>query len=190
MAIKRFATGTPYGCVEMNHATWPRDGRVPSQLPLSATDFANGERCENGFWLVYDELKKEVRKPTAVTEAVALVYSAEKDYGLIGQRGLGYFSQGAGDMPRLGRPAIGDKYTTNVFCYDTTTGFADQAAVEAALAAYATTALYLIPTPLGVPELVSAAGLGDATTIAKVIKYYTVPNGNPGIKVEFTKVNS
>ena len=189
MAINRFATGTPYGCVEMNHATWPRDGRVPSQLPLSATDFANGARCENGFWLVYDEVAKEVKKPGAVTDTVAVVYSSEKDYGLIGQRGLGYFSQGAGDMPRLGRPVIGDKYTTNVFCYDTTT-FADQAAVEAALAAYATTALYLIPSTSGVPQLVLAAGLDSATTVAKVIKYYTVPNGNPGIKVEFTKVNS
>lgn len=189
MAINRFATGTPYGCVEMNAATWPRDGRVPSQLPLSATDFANGARCENGFWLVYDEVAKEVKKPTADTDTVAVVYSAEKDYGVMNQRGLGYFSQGAGEMPRLGRPVLGDKYTTNTFCYDTTT-FADNAAVLAALAAYATTALYLIPSDTGVPQLVLAAGLSTATTIAKVIKYYTVPNGNPGIKVEFTTVNS
>lgn len=189
MAINRFATGTPYGCIELNSATWPRDGRVPSQLPLSSTSFGNGARCENGFWLVYDEVAKEVKKPGALTDTVAVVYSAEKDYGLIGQRGLGYFSQGAGDMPRLGRPVIGDKYTTNVFCYDTTT-FENQAVVEAVLAAYATTALYLIPSTTGAPQLVLAGGLSTATTIAKVIKYYTVPNGNPGIKVEFTKVNS
>lgn len=189
MAINRFATGTPYGCVEMNHATWPRDGRVPSQLPLSATDFANGARCENGFWLVYDEVAKEVKKPAAITDTVAVVYSSEKDYGVMNQRGLGYFSQGAGDMPRLGRPVIGDKYTTNTFCYDTST-FADDAAVLAALAAYATTALYLIPSTSGAPQLVLAGGLSTATTIAKVIKFYTVPNGQPGIKVEFTKVNS
>lgn len=189
MAINRFATGTPYGCVEMNHATWPRDGRVPSQLPLSATDFANGARCENGFWLVYDEVAKEVKKPAAITDTVAVVYSSEKDYGVMNQGGLGYFSQGAGDMPRLGRPVIGDKYTTNVFCYDTST-FTNQAGVEAALAAYATTALYLIPSTTGAPQLVLAAGVSTATTVAKVIKYYTVPNGQPGIKVEFTKVNS
>lgn len=189
MAIKRFATGTPYGCVEMNAATWPRDGRVPSQLPLSATDFANGARCENGFWLVYDEVAKEVKKPAAVTDTVAVVYSAEKDYGMIGQGGLGYFSQGAGDMPRLGRPVIGDKYTTNTFCYDDST-FATPAALTAALAAYATTALYLIPSTSGVPQLVLVAGIENVTTVAKVIKVYTVPNGHPGIKVEFTKVNA
>lgn len=187
MAINRFATGTPYGCIELNSATWPRDGRVPSQLPLSATSFANGARCENGFWLVYDEVAKEVKKPGALTDTVAVVYSSEKDYGVMNQRGLGHFSQGAGDMPRLGRPVIGDKYTTNVFCYDTGT-FADQAAVEAALAS--TTPLYLIPSTSGAPQLVLAGGLSTATTIARVIKYYTVPNGQPGIKVEFTKVNA
>ena len=187
MAKNRFATGTPYGCVEMNHATWARDGRVPSQLPLSATEFAS-TRCENGFWLVYDEVAKAVRKPAAVTEAVALVYSAEKDYGMPLQGGLGYFSQGAGDYPRLGRPVLGDKYTTNTFLYNDTE-FANVAALNAALAAYATTPLYLIPdTTTGAPLL--TATVGTATTAAKVIKVYTVPNGQPGIKVEFTKVNS
>lgn len=187
MAKNRFATGTPYGCVEVNHATWARDGRVPSQLPLSATEFAS-TRCENGFWLVYDEVAKAVRKPTAVTEAVALVYSAEKDYGMPLQGGLGYFSQKAGDYPRLGRPVIGDKYTTNVFCYDTTE-FNTAAALNSALAAYATTPLYLIPdATTGAPLLTATPA--TATTVAKVIKVYTVPNGQPGIKVEFTKVNS
>lgn len=187
MAKNRFATGTPYGCVEMNHATWARDGRVPSQLPLSATEFAS-TRCENGFWLVYDEVAKVVRKPAAVTEAVALVYSAEKDYGMPLQGGLGYFSQKAGDYPRLGRPVLGDKYTTNTFLYDTTE-FANAAAVNTALAAYATTPLYLIPdTETGAPLLTKTPA--TATTVAKVIKVYTVPNGQPGIKVEFTKVNS
>ena len=187
MAKNRFATGTPYGCVEMNHATWARDGRVPSQLPLSATDFAS-TRCENGFWLVYDEVAKAVRKPTGLTEAVALVYSAEKDYGMPLQGGLGYFSQKAGDYPRLGRPVLGDKYTTNTFCYDTNE-FASQELLNVALSNYATAPLYLIPdTNTGAPLL--TATVGAATTIAKVIKVYTVPNGQPGIKVEFTKVNS
>ena len=187
MAKNRFATGTPYGCVEMNHATWARDGRVPSQLPLSATEFAS-TRCENGFWLVYDEVAKVVRKPAAVTEAVALVYSAEKDYGMPLQGGLGYFSQGAGDYPRLGRPVLGDKYTTNTFLYDTTE-FATPSVLETALLDYATTPLYLIPdTTTGAPLLTKT--IGSAKTAARVIKVYTVPNGQPGIKVEFIQVNS
>lgn len=183
----RFETGTPYGCVEMNFATWARDGRVPSQLPLDDT-FTKQAPCENGFWLVYDELAKKVRKPagaTALAETVALVYSAEKDYGMIGQQGLGYFSQVGGEYPRLGRPALGDKYTTNTFQYAGTA-----AELETALSTYAGTPLYLIPSTTGAPELVAAAGLVGATTVAKVIKVYTVPNGNPGIKVEFITVNS
>lgn len=188
MANVRFATGTPYGCVEMNHATWPRDGRVPSQLPLSATDFANGERCENGFWLVYNELAKEVQKPKALTDAVAIVYSAEKDYGMIGQGGLGYFSQKAGEYPRLGRPVLGDKYTTNTFVYDDTE-FASVEALNTALAAYATTPLYLIPVVAGGAPKLTKTNTG-ASTVAQVIKVYTVPNGQPGIKVEFIKVNA
>lgn len=31
----RLEKSTPYGVVEMNFATWTRNGRVPSQLPLS-----------------------------------------------------------------------------------------------------------------------------------------------------------
>ena len=151
MAIKRFATGTPYGCVEMNTAAFGS-----STMKLR---------------------KRSKKKPAAVTDTVAVVYSAEKDYGMIGQGGLGYFSQGAGDMPRLGRPVIGDKYTTNTFCYDDTTW-----------ATPALLALWRLMLPLrcisspstsGVPQLVLAAGIENVTTVAKVIKVYTVPNGHP-----------
>lgn len=186
MAKVPFAKSTPYGVVEMNHATWTRDGRVPSQLPLSATDFAS-TRCENGMWLVYDEAAGVVRYPTAVTETVALVYSSEKDYGMIGKRGLGHFSLQVGEAyPRLGRPILGDKYTTNTFAYDDTE-FANSTAFEAALAAYAQTPIYLVPqASSGIPLITQT--VGSATTIARVIKVYTVPNGDRGIKVEFTKV--
>lgn len=185
MALVRFSTGTPYGCVEMNHATWPRDGRVPSQLPLSATDFAS-TRCENGAWLVYNEIAKEVQMPKALTDTVGLVYSAEKDYGVPGARGLGHFSQGAGEMPRVGRPVIGDKYTTNTFQYDDS-AFTTEAAIQQAFEGG--TALYLIPTVgSAIPTLTTT--IGTATTVARVIKWYTVPNGQPGIKVEFIKVNA
>lgn len=179
--MARFTTGSaPYGVVEMNHATWPRDGRVPSQLPLS-DQFTKAAPCENGMWLVYDEVAGQVRKPTADTEAVAIVYSSEKDYGMPLQGGLGYFKQVEGEYPRLGRPVLGDKYTTNTFDLGT---FADEAAIKAALA----TGVYLVPATTGVPTLTATPG--TAATVAKVIKVYTVPSGAPGIKVEFTKVVS
>lgn len=176
----RLAKSTPYGVVEMNFATWTRNGRVPSQLPLS-DDFTEQAPCENGMWLVYDELAKEVRKPTAVTENMAIVYSSEKDYGMIGQRGLGYFCQVEGDYPRMGRPSVGDKYTTNTIDLGS---YANVAAV--ATAVNAGTTVYVIPDTTGVPKL-SSSDSATATLAGKVVKVYTVPNGDVGFKIEIIR---
>lgn len=177
----RLAKSTPYGVVEMNFATWTRNGRVPSQLPLS-DQFTKQAPCENGMWLVYDELKKEVRKPTAVTENMAIVYSSEKDYGMIGQRGLGYFCQVEGDYPRMGRPSVGDKYTTNTIDLGS---YANAAAV--ATAVNAGTVVYVIPDiTTGVPKL-SSSDSATATLAGKVVKVYTVPNGDVGFKIEIIR---
>jgi len=176
----RLAKSTPYGVVEMNFATWTRNGRVPSQLPLS-NEFSKQAPCENGMWLVYDELAKEVRKPTAVTENMAIVYSSEKDYGMIGQRGLGYFSQVEGDYPRMGRPSVGDKYTTNTIDLG---NYQDVAAV--ATAVNGGTTVYVIPDTTGVPKL-SSSDSATATLAGKVIKVYTVPNGDVGFKIEIIR---
>lgn len=176
----RLAKSTPYGVVEMNFATWTRNGRVPSQLPLS-NEFTKQAPCENGMWLVYDELAKEVRKPTAVTENMAIVYSSEKDYGMIGQRGLGYFCQVEGDYPRMGRPSVGDKYTTN------TIELGDyQDADAVATAVNGGTTVYVIPDTTGVPKL-SSSDSANATLAGKVIKVYTVPNGDVGFKIEIIR---
>ena len=176
----RLAKSTPYGVVEMNFATWTRNGRVPSQLPLS-DEFTKQAPCENGMWLVYDELAKEVRKPTAVTENMAIVYSSEKDYGMIGQRGLGYFCQVEGDYPRMGRPSVGDKYTTNTIDLGS---YANVAAV--ATAVNAGTTVYVIPDTTGVPKL-SSSDSATATLAGKVVKVYTVPNGDVGFKIEIIR---
>lgn len=176
----RLAKSTPYGVVEMNFATWTRNGRVPSQLPLS-NEFTKQAPCENGMWLVYDELAKEVRKPTAVTENMAIVYSSEKDYGMIGQRGLGYFYQVEGDYPRMGRPSVGDKYTTNTIELG---DYQDAAAV--ATAVNAGTTVYVIPDTTGVPKL-SSSDSATATLAGKVVKVYTVPNGDVGFKIEIIR---
>ena len=132
------------------------------------------------MWLVYDELAKEVRKPTAVTENMAIVYSSEKDYGMVGQRGLGYFSQVEGDYPRMGRPSVGDKYTTNTIDLG---NYADVAAVATAVSSGT---VYVIPTTTGVPTL-SSSDSASATLAGKVIKVYTVPNGDVGFKIEIIR---
>lgn len=185
MAINR-NTITKYGVIELNHVSWPETARVFGQLPLNATNFASTP-AENGMWLVYDLAGGSVRFPTGITEPVGVLYMGEKEYNQF-EPGLENFKLERGEFyPRIGMPAVGDIYTTNTFCYDTAT-FANQAAVDAALVDYATTALYLIPSTTGVPQLVKAAGLSTATTIARVVKNYTLPNGKPGIKVQFTAV--
>jgi hypothetical protein len=181
MAINRFSV-EKYATIELNNVNFGRSGRVLAQLPLDDA-FTESAPCENGMWLVYDERVGDVHKPAAVTDTVGLVYSTEKLYDPR-EYGLNNFCQIAGQYPRVGMFAAGDSYTTNCFCYDTTE-FADADAVETALEALGTTALYLIPSTTGAPQL--TATVGTATTVAEVVKYYTMPNGEAGIKVRILK---
>ena len=180
-------TITNYGVIELNHVSWPETARVFGQLPLNSIDFANGP-AENGMWLAYDIAGGTVRFADELTEPVGVLYMGEKEYNQFEPGLNNYRLERGGFYPRIGMPQVGDIYTTNTFCYDEDT-FDNQAAVDTALAAYKETALYLIPNITdGAPQLVFEADLGTATTIAKVVKYYTLPNGDPAIKVQFTKV--
>lgn len=188
MAIVRY-TITNYGVIELNHVSWPETARVYAQLPLNSRDFASPAVAENGMWLTYDIAGGSVRFPDAVTEPCGVLYMGEKEYDRF-TVGLNNFHLNPTDdfYPRLGMPMVGDIYTTNTFCYDNAT-WTTAELLTAALADYADTPLYLIPcTTNGAPQLVAAGSLGSAATIAKVVKYYTLPNGDPAIKVQFTKV--
>lgn len=184
-----------YGVIELNHVSWPETARVFGQLPLDATDFATNP-AENGMWLVYDLVGGSVRLPDAITEPVGVLYMGEKEYNQF-EPGLENFKLKRGEFyPRIGMPAVGDIYTTNTFSYTAGAGtgeFANNAAVVTALSGnLASAPLYLIPsTTEGAPRLTNADGLAAATgvaTVAQVVKYYTLPNGKPGIKVQFVKV--
>lgn len=198
MALARY-TITKYGVIELNHVSWPETARVFGQLPLLAADFAGAtpaKVAENGMWLVYDYAAGAVRLPDAVTEPVGVLYMSEKEYNKFDVGLNQYFLDSAtGFYPRLGMPMVGDLYTTNTFCYDVGTGdgqFANNAAVVSALGGNLVSApLYLIPSTDGAPRITNATGLAAATgvsTVAQVVKYYTLPNGEPGIKVQFIKV--
>lgn len=188
-------TITNYGVIELNHVSWPETARVFGQLPLDSTDFATTP-AENGMWLAYDMAGGSVRFADAVTEPVGVLYMGEKEYNQF-EPGLNNYRLYRGEFyPRIGMPQVGDTYTTNTFSYTAGSGtgeFANNAAVVTALGGnLASAPLYLIPsTTEGAPRLTNAAGLAAATgvaTVAKVVKYYTLPNGDPAIKVQFTKV--
>lgn len=187
-------TITNYGVIELNHVSWPETARVFGQLPLDSTDFKTVP-AENGMWLAYDIAGGSVRFADAVTEPVGVLYMGEKEYNQF-EPGLNNYRLNRGEFyPRIGMPMVGDIYTTNTFSYTAGTGdgeFKDNAAVVTALGNLASAPLYLIPsTTEGAPRLTDATGLTAATgvvTVAKVVKYYTLPNGDPAIKVQFTKV--
>jgi hypothetical protein len=188
MAIARYTINN-YGVIELNHVSWPETARVFGQLPLDPTDFASPKVAENGMWLTYDIEGGVVRFPDAVTEPVGLLYMGEKEYNKfdVGLN-LYHLNQANDFYPRIGMPMVGDIYTTNTLCYDNAV-YTSAGAFTTLLSRYATTAVYLIPcTTNGAPQVVEADKLGSAATIAKVVKYYTLPNGDPAVKVQFIKV--
>ena len=58
------------------------------------------------------------------------------------------------------------------------------------MATLANTPLYVVADPAGdgAPKLTKTKP--DAGTYGQVIKYYTVPNGQPGVKIEILSANS
>lgn len=186
MAINRY-TIDGFASLELNNAAFPRTGRVLAQTPL-ASSFTALAPCENGMWVNASVAAGSIAPVSAAGQVVGIVYTTEKEYNQL-SIGLKKFAKVGGEYPRVGIFSVGDIVTSNCFCYDTAT-FADDDAVDTALAAIGTTPLYLIPYASGAPKLVLAAGLTGAKTIARVIKKTTVPNGDVGLQYEIIATNS
>ena len=180
-------TITNYGVIELNHVSWPETARVFAQLPLNSSDFAAPAVAENGMWLTYDIAGGSVRWPDAVTDPIGVLYMGEKEYNKF-EVGLNqYHLRLTDNYPRIGLPMVGDIYTTNTWCYDDSE-FTSAGALAAAIAAYASDPLYLVPCiENGAPQLTNDID-GTESTVAQVVKSYTLPNGDPALKVQFIKV--
>lgn len=167
-----------FASLELNQVAFPKTGMVVSQTPL-ADDFGV---CENGMWVVADKSKGVLSAPAAVTDTpIGIVYTTEKEYSSY-DAGLKNFSQKGGDYPRVGIFGLGDTVTTNCLQYDES-DYSTFAALEAALNAAATTPMYVVATAGdGVPTL--TADEPDGGTYGVVTKYYTVPNGEKGVKYQ------
>lgn len=175
MAIVRFAC-EKYASLEMNRAAYLKNGLVVSQTPLGEA-FTEAAPCENGMWVCADKAAGAINAPAAVTDIIGIVYTTEKEYS-IESAGLKNFCQVAGEYPRVGVLQKGDTFTSNCFQYDTSV-FADEAAIKTAVDAG--TPVYVVPTVgAGAPTLVKAKPASG--TYATVVKYYTMPNGEAGIK--------
>lgn len=146
--------------------------------------FTAASPCENGMWVDANKANGEIKPYASTTKIVGVVYTAERSYEER-THGLKNFCQIAGDYPRVGILAEGDTITSNCFCYDTTE-FANEAAMLTAVAAYATTALYVVPHTSGVPKLTATAP--QSGIYGQVCKDYTMPNGEHGLKYQIVRV--
>jgi len=180
MALKRLGI-EGYGQVEINNCAFRRDGRIEAQCALDATDFSTAV-CENGMLLAVDNVARTVKYADDDSLPIALVYSAEHIYD---ERtpGLKNFATKRVDdfYPRLGYLAVGDKWTTNTVCYDSTS-YSNDDALKAALASYATTPIYG-----GISDNGAVLLSGTAPTQGpklRVIDYTTMPDGTPGVKLQ------
>ena len=186
--MKRFPV-EQYATLELNQVAFPKTGMVVSQTPLGAA-FTADAPCENGMWVVADKAAGAINPPAAATDKpIGIVYTAEKEYDNF-HYGLKTFGRKvAGDYPRVGIFGLGDTVTTNCLQYNDSTW----TTVDALYAdlrkdlTVAANAIYVAPVAgSAVPQLTKTKpGSG---IYAKVVKFYTVPNGEPAVKYQIVNL--
>ena len=191
MAMKRFPL-QEYASLELNQVAFPQTGMVVSQTPLGEA-FTKDAPCENGMWVVADKAAGAINPPAAATDKpIGIVYTAEKEYDLF-HYGLKTFGRKvAGDYPRVGILGVGDTVTTNCLQYDDSefaasgsgnNAVTSEQALYTALEAFATTPIYVVPVAgSAVPKLTKTKP--NSGIYGKVTKFYTVPNGERGVKYQ------
>ena len=190
MSMKRFPL-EKYASLELNQVAFPKTGMVVSQTPLGEKFVEGGSGnygvCENGMWVVADKSKGYLDAPAAATDTpIGIVYTAEKEYDDM-HYGLKNFGRKvAGDYPRVGILGLGDTVTTNCLQYNDSE-YATEAALYAALEAFATTPVYVKPVA-GSPVPQLTASKPASGVYGKVTKFYTVPNGEKGVKYEIVSL--
>ena len=146
--------------------------------------------CENGMWVVADKAAGAINAPAAATDKpIGIVYTTEKEYNDIRTWGLKMFGRKiAGDYPRVGILGIGDTVTTNCLQYNESE-FATEAKLWEDLGKdLSANALYVVPgvaqgsVNKAVPQLTKTKP--ESGIYGKVVKYYTMPNGEKGIKYQ------
>lgn len=180
-----------YGQIELNNVAWPRDGRVEAQSTINADDFPEG--LENGMIVSVDGAAREFVAYSADLPWV-VVYSTEKAYDPMKSGLKNFKNELNGFLPRAGYPSVGDKWTTNCFAADDTTGTGlfdpatagDKAGMVAAIDAKIAAGLYAVPDADGA-MVVSATAAGTGPLL-KVLKRYTMPDGSPAIQVQVIRV--
>lgn len=178
MAINARLTSTN-GVLEKNAVIYPRTGNIMAMFPLDE----KVAKAENGMLLGVNYSKGVIEYPSATSDAIMILDSAEKEYDKnVAGLNQHYLTPTHGYMPRLGKLEINDRFTTSSVAYDKTV-FADieaiAAAVETGTGIYGkacTTEGYK-----GLIELTKTSVASEKVGL-KVEKVTTLPNGEPAIK--------
>lgn len=155
-----------YGQVEPNHLSAPRDGRVYAQLPAAE----NITILENGQFVKYDYAAGEVNFDG--DGAWMLVYNEEKLYDERHQMHKDW-AQKVEDSydgkiyPRVFGVVAGDIFTTNTFADNTVLKVGDDV------------------TPSSTNGFLAVGSEGDV--VFRVVKEYTLPDGQPAVKLQCIK---
>lgn len=194
VAQHRDAAEKLYASLELNQVAFPKTGMVVSQTPLG-TAFTKAAPCENGMWVVADKAAGAINPPENATDApIGIVYTTEKEYDRE-HYGLQRFGRKiVGDYPRVGLLGVGDTVTTNCLQYSTS-NFNTEAKLWEALEKIDEEPLYVVPgvssdladdSAKAVPEIVTEAP--QSGIYAKIVKYYTIPNGGKGVKYQIIRI--
>lgn len=159
-----------YGQVEPNHLSAPRDGRVYAQLPAKSTITI----LENGQFVKYDYAAGEVNFDG--DGAWMLVYNEEKLYDERYQMHK-HWAQKVEDAydgkiyPRVFGIVAGDIFTTNTFANNTSLKVGDD----------------VTPGGDGFLAAVDKNAETEPTLVFRVVKEYTLPDGQPAVKLQCIK---
>jgi uncharacterized protein (UPF0218 family) len=153
------------------------------------------------MWVVADKAAGAIKSPAAATDKpIGIVYTTEKEYDIF-HYGLQTFGRKiAGDYPRVGILGVGDTVTTNCLQYDDTTDFpavtttGSEKTSDEVLDAYlsgdlTTNKAYVIISSgqndvKSIPRIVKTLPNGYTGIYGRIVKYYTVPNGEKGVKYQ------
>ena len=177
-----------YGQVEPNHLSGIVTGQIYAQLPAKANTAASGQasnaitQLEQGQFAKYDYAAGEVNF-TGEGEFM-LVYNEEKLYDERKQhhKDFVYKTTDFTDSkiyPRLIRTYVGDIMTTNTI---ELANKSDDAEVTPVTSATLSVGNYLTVSATGF--LTKANSKPDTGMVWKVVKEYTMPDGQPGIKIQ------
>lgn len=180
-----------FGQVEPNHLSAQRTAQIYAQLPAAEDidilengqyvkyDYAKGvvDFDGEGEWMmVFNEIKLYDDRWRESYKDFAMIKENYTPGSDITHEGIGPFK---GQMtPRVIKTNVGDIYTTNAVFGPNTSGKAEYAGKEAEVGDL------MIPTAdtKGFLDVTTAAPT-DGTPVFQVVKVYTMPDGQPAVKL-------